>query len=119
MAYAEAVARELSDLADPRIAASTDWRHLAECVNEDPELWFPIGAGEYAGAREQLAIAICERCPVTAQCLNWALESGQAFGVWGGKTEDQRRVLRAPMLPSNRLFGRVPVTSDMGVTIDE
>ncbi|TLQ42328.1 WhiB family transcriptional regulator [Streptomyces marianii] len=34
------------------------------------------------------------RCPVIEQCLQWALESGQESGVWGGLSEDERRALK-------------------------
>ena len=37
---------------------------------------------------------VCNRCPVTAECLSWALESGQDAGVWGGMSEDERRALK-------------------------
>lgn len=31
------------------------------------------------------------RCPVMERCLDWALESGQDYGVWGGTNEEDRR----------------------------
>jgi len=35
------------------------------------------------------------RCPVMERCLDWALESGQDHGVWGGTDEtDRRRIQR-------------------------
>ncbi|WP_419186651.1 WhiB family transcriptional regulator [Mycobacteroides abscessus] len=37
---------------------------------------------------------VCNRCPVTTECLTWALESGQDAGVWGGLSEDERRALK-------------------------
>ena len=37
---------------------------------------------------------VCNRCPVTSQCLAWALETGQDAGVWGGMSEDERRALK-------------------------
>ena len=37
---------------------------------------------------------VCNRCPVTTECLSWALESGQDAGVWGGMSEDERRALK-------------------------
>jgi WhiB family redox-sensing transcriptional regulator len=40
------------------------------------------------------AKAVCRRCPVSQQCLAWALESGQDAGVWGGLSEDERRALK-------------------------
>jgi WhiB family redox-sensing transcriptional regulator len=40
------------------------------------------------------AKAVCRRCPVTDECLSWALESGQDAGIWGGMGEDERRALK-------------------------
>jgi WhiB family redox-sensing transcriptional regulator len=40
------------------------------------------------------AKAVCRRCDVREACLQWALESGQDAGVWGGLSEDERRALK-------------------------
>lgn len=40
------------------------------------------------------AKAVCRRCDVREQCLQWALETGQDAGVWGGLSEDERRALK-------------------------
>jgi WhiB family redox-sensing transcriptional regulator len=40
------------------------------------------------------ATAVCAGCPVRLECLQFALESNQEFGVWGGYAEDERRDLR-------------------------
>ena len=37
------------------------------------------------------AMAICASCPVQIECLEYALEARERFGVWGGRTEKQRR----------------------------
>jgi WhiB family redox-sensing transcriptional regulator len=70
-----------------------DWRHKAECRKEDPELFFPVGTSGPALAQIVKAKAVCRRCPVSQECLAWALASGQD-GIWGGLTEDERRALR-------------------------
>jgi WhiB family redox-sensing transcriptional regulator len=71
-----------------------DWRHKAACLEEDPELFFPIGNTGPALLQIEQAKAVCRRCPVVSQCLAWALESGQDAGVWGGLSEDERRALK-------------------------
>lgn len=71
-----------------------DWRELAACREEDPELFFPIGTGPAADAQAEQAKAVCRRCPVLEQCLTYALSSGQDAGIWGGLTEDERRAMR-------------------------
>ena len=71
-----------------------DWRHKAICRDEDPELFFPVGTSGPAIAQIADAKLVCGRCPVTAECLSWALESGQDAGVWGGMSEAERLTLR-------------------------
>src|ERR671934_248613 len=71
-----------------------DWRHTAVCRDEDPELFFPVGNSGPALAQIADAKLVCNRCPVTTECLTWALDSGQDAGVWGGMSEDERRALK-------------------------
>lgn len=71
-----------------------DWRHRAACSDEDPELFFPIGTSGSALLQIEEAKAVCRRCPVMGECLQWALESGQEAGVWGGLNEDERRAMK-------------------------
>jgi WhiB family redox-sensing transcriptional regulator len=71
-----------------------DWRHAAACRNEDPELFFPIGNTGPALLQIDEAKAVCRQCSVTDACLQWALETAQEAGVWGGLSEDERRLLR-------------------------
>jgi WhiB family redox-sensing transcriptional regulator len=70
------------------------WRHRAACRTEEPELFFPIGTTEPAQVQLAEAKSVCSGCPVVSQCLAWAMETGQASGVWGGMSEDERRDLR-------------------------
>ncbi len=72
-----------------------DWRHRAQCLDEDPELFFPHGTSGPALDQLALAKAVCAGCAVRAECLSWALTSGQDSGVWGGCCEQERRDLRA------------------------
>jgi WhiB family redox-sensing transcriptional regulator len=71
-----------------------DWRKRAACKDEDPELFFPIGDVGPAVAQIDKAKAVCRRCPVVDECLNWALTMGEDDGVWGGMSEDERRAVR-------------------------
>ena len=70
-----------------------DWRHTAACRDEDPELFFPIGTTGPALRQIEEAKAVCRRCLVLDECLSWSLETSQEAGVWGGLSEDERRVL--------------------------
>ncbi|KMS74212.1 WhiB family transcriptional regulator [Streptomyces viridochromogenes] len=80
--------------ADTRTTEHGDWRMDAVCSKEDPELFFPIGNTGPALLQIEEAKAVCRRCPVMDQCLQWALESGQDSGVWGGLSEDERRAMK-------------------------
>jgi WhiB family transcriptional regulator, redox-sensing transcriptional regulator len=71
-----------------------DWRDRAACLDEDPELFFPIGNTGPALLQIEEAKAVCRRCEVVETCLRWALENGQDAGVWGGMSEDERRALK-------------------------
>ena len=71
-----------------------DWRHRAACRDVDPELFFPIGNSGPALLQIQEAKQVCARCTVRTQCLDWALETGQDAGVWGGMSEEERRALK-------------------------
>jgi WhiB family transcriptional regulator, redox-sensing transcriptional regulator len=70
------------------------WRAEAACRGEDPELFFPAGSTGPALLQIAEAKEVCARCPVRDACLDFALGSGQRFGIWGGLTEDERRSLR-------------------------
>ncbi|MGH8908799.1 MAG: WhiB family transcriptional regulator [Egibacteraceae bacterium] len=70
------------------------WRAKAACLDEDPELFFPAGSTGRAIEQAERAIAVCARCPVRSACLEWALDTGQDAGVWGGTSEDERRAVR-------------------------
>ena len=72
----------------------TGWRVHASCRSCSPDLFFP--AGTTGAARHEIVAAkvVCETCPVQSQCLRFALKTGQAYGIWGGTTEDERVMLR-------------------------
>lgn len=71
-----------------------DWRHQAACLDEDPELFFPVGNTGPALLQIEEAKAVCRGCDVVDTCLRWALDTGQDTGVWGGLSEDERRALK-------------------------
>jgi WhiB family redox-sensing transcriptional regulator len=71
-----------------------DWRNNAVCLEEDPEMFFPVGDSGPALTDIEDAKTACRRCDVQEQCLLWALETGQDHGIWGGLTEDERRALK-------------------------
>ncbi|MFF9690521.1 WhiB family transcriptional regulator [Streptomyces sp. NPDC014623] len=76
------------------LPVNTNWRTYAACRNEDPDLFFPIGTSGPAVAQAEEAKAVCRACPAMERCLQWALESGQDHGVWGGTDEEERRRIK-------------------------
>lgn len=43
--------------------------------------------------RERRAKDICASCPVTHECLDYAVSIREPHGIWGGLNEAERRVL--------------------------
>ena len=64
------------------------WHDDALCAQIDPELWFPEKGGSTRQAKE-----LCKGCPVQFQCLQYALDHGERYGIWGGVSERDRRKL--------------------------
>ncbi|CAN5348062.1 WhiB family transcriptional regulator [soil metagenome] len=79
------------------------WRNRSACLDEDPELFFPVGTTGPALEQTERAKAVCRACPVINECLEWALDSNQDAGVWGGLNEDERRTLRRQRQRRRRL----------------
>ncbi len=69
--------------------ASTRWMANGNCAGVDPDLFFPPRGGNTAEARQ-----VCAACTVRAECLEYALVNKERFGIWGGKSERERRKLR-------------------------
>lgn len=79
-----------------------EWMIDGLCAQVDPEIFFPDKGGTTTPAR-----SICNAgCPVKAECLAYALERGERFGIWGGLSERERRKLaRAAALATPALQG--------------
>ena len=78
------------------------WRDVAACRDSDPTLFFPVGSTGPAVDQIAAAKQICATCSVVDGCLQYALESNQEAGVWGGYAEDERRRLRKRWLAERR-----------------
>lgn len=79
--------------------ASMNWRADALCTQVDPEVFFPE-----KGQNSPAAHRICEQCDVQTQCLTEALETNEKHGIWGGKSEHQRRILRRRLIAAGEIF---------------
>jgi WhiB family transcriptional regulator, redox-sensing transcriptional regulator len=73
------------------ILKQVNWRQVAACRDEDPELFFPIGNNGPALAQIEDAREVCRDCPAIGYCALFAFETGQDNGVWAGMTEEDRR----------------------------
>ena len=66
-----------------------DWYEAAVCAEIGGDFWYPEKGGDCGKDAKK----ICATCPVASQCLEWALDNGERFGVWGGMSEKDRRKL--------------------------
>lgn len=66
------------------------WSVDTPCAQADPDAWFPEKGGSPAEAKR-----ICADCDVREQCLQWALDNKEHWGIWGGMSEHDRRRIRA------------------------
>lgn len=69
------------------LARNDDWRCRAACAKVNPEMFSP----PFGPNGVRIAKAFCRRCPVRMDCLQAALALKEAFGIWGGLTEGERR----------------------------
>lgn len=66
------------------------WRANAACRGLDPSIFYPLTDEEAEQAK-----SVCDGCPVQASCLEHALGIREKEGVWGGRTErERRRIIR-------------------------
>lgn len=68
------------------------WAGAALCHQVGPDMgdaWFPNSGDQAPGAK-----AVCGRCPVRDECLQYALDLNIKEGIWGGLNERERRKLR-------------------------
>ena len=65
------------------------WQDQALCAQTDPEAFFPEKGGSTREAKR-----VCRSCDVRTQCLEYALENDERFGIWGGLSERERRRIK-------------------------
>lgn len=87
---------------DPDTVIVAEWRELALCRDSDANLFFPVGSTGPAIDQIESAKAVCGQCSVQESCLQYALQTNQEAGVWGGYAEDERRRLRKRWLAERR-----------------
>lgn len=85
---------DLPEADDPEAGDPDEWRDHALCRDTNPDLFFPVGKTGVALDSIAHAKAVCQQCVVTQDCLAFALDTHQDSGVWGGLSEEERRVIR-------------------------
>lgn len=75
--------------ADDGDAGALGWQERALCAQTDPEAFFPEKGGSTREAKR-----VCASCDVRSECLDYALENDERFGIWGGLSERERRKLK-------------------------
>jgi len=71
------------------IEGRPDWQDFARCRGSDPDAFFPERGTDTSRAKE-----VCRGCAVREDCLEYALANREKFGIWGGTSERERRLLR-------------------------
>lgn len=78
-----------STLVEALAIGQLSWQDYANCRGADADLFFPE-----RGASTRKAKAICTACEVKDDCLDFAIQNGEKFGIWGGMSERERRRVR-------------------------
>ena len=73
----------------PEVVDDLGWQERALCAQTDPEAFFPEKGGSTREAKR-----VCRSCEVRAECLDYALENDERFGIWGGLSERERRRIK-------------------------
>ena len=66
-----------------------DWYDKALCAQTDPEAFYPEKGGSTREAKK-----VCLACEVRFECLTYALDNDERFGIWGGLSERERRKVK-------------------------
>jgi WhiB family redox-sensing transcriptional regulator len=72
------------------IEYATDWRAAGACRSADPDLFFPVAVSTAASKQVSRALRLCQGCTVRQHCLDFAMQSGEKDGIWGGTTPEER-----------------------------
>jgi WhiB family redox-sensing transcriptional regulator len=62
------------------------------CKNVDPDIFFPEDYDDSVAVLN--AKVICKDCPLTNDCLVYAVKDSSLDGIWGGTTPKERRNMR-------------------------
>lgn len=83
----------------PADLAELEWQDKALCAQVDPEIFYPDKGGSTRNPKR-----ICAMCEVREPCLEYALthEDAGRFGIWGGTSERERRLIKASRIAARQ-----------------
>ncbi len=88
-----------------------DWMREAACHDTPRDVFFPSVLPNRIRDRGLLldrqwdeARTYCNRCPVRAECLEFAIDTDTRTGMYGGKTPDERATIQRRRLESRCEF---------------
>lgn len=88
-----------------------EWRQHANCKGVATDLFYlerGCSANDIRAAK-----AVCGKCPVIKQCLDYAVENFETIGIWGGTSEVERRSMRR----NNRISNTVQISYNKSYSI--
>lgn len=92
------------------------WQEYGNCVGVDTEIFFlPYNSRhEDKQEREAQAKAVCAGCPVINDCLSHALSVPEYYGVWGGLSPEERKLI----INRNKLNNKLNIKTTTDTTKD-
>lgn len=94
----------------PPQAETWAWQLGAACRGADTATFYHPDneRGPSRRRRERAAKAVCSNCPVVGECLSWALQTREPYGVWGGRSTEERETILAARAAgrTERIAGR-------------
>lgn len=78
------------------------WQDDAKCLDEKPELFFPVGDTKKSINQTKKAVSICKSCKVAVRCLEYSIKENLEYGVYGGLSEDERKALKRKYIETHR-----------------
>jgi WhiB family redox-sensing transcriptional regulator len=73
------------------------WRANAACRGTDPDMFHPHNERHETHSRSAEEVAAkraCKDCPVLRDCLDYAIDTGESLGIWGGMNRKERELER-------------------------
>ncbi len=89
MTIVKSTEEQLNELIETLLDLPMGWQKKANCRGVNPNLFYPE-----RGVSTSEAKAVCAGCQVKEECLEFAVQRGEKFGIWGGMSERERRKIR-------------------------